>query len=309
MPRPRNIIVVTEYYQKASENFYQTLVNLGYNKDSSRNGQCCLEDFLYYLEQQGIKSVNDITGIHLTEYQNYLSLRPNKSKGGTLNPKTIHHHFRYLNHFFEQQQTQGEITINPFDSFNYRYPQVADKERTVLTQEEIRLLYQYTENSLEEAVLAVAYGCGLRAGEIERLNMEDIRFKEHILIVKQGKGNKRRTVPLAAKVSEQLENYMEERQQEQVGTKAFLLNFKKRRYREHNGNYLLRQLVTRSQNKELQQKEISLHILRHSIATHLIEEGLSLEKVRDFLGHYHLETTAIYTHISQQQINQLIRDE
>jgi integrase/recombinase XerD len=64
-------------------------------------------------------------------------------------------------------------------------------------------------------------------------------------------------------------------------------------------------LVTRSQNLELQQKEVSLHVLRHSIATHLIEEGLALEKVRDFLGHYHLETTEIYTHISQQQINSL----
>ena len=309
MPRQRNIVLENESYRKASEDFYQTLTTLGYVADSCRCGQCCLEDFLHFMEQQGIDDINAIKNIHLADYQKYLYLRPNKTKGGTLNPKSIHHHFRNLNNFFSQQQEQGKIALNPFDGFIYRYPNVPDKERTVLTQQEIQILYQHTQNALEEAVLALAYGCGLRAGEVERLNIEDINFREHFLTVKQGKGNKRRIVPLAVKVAEQLENYLQERLQEQTDLKAFLLNFKKRRYREHNGNYLLRQLVSRSRNVELQQKEVSLHILRHSIATHLIEEGLALEKVRDFLGHYHLETTEIYTHISQKQINQLIRDE
>jgi len=309
MPRQRNIVVLNESYQKEIEKFYQTLTVLGYVANSCRYGQCCVEDFLHFIEGQGIKSINEIKGIHLTDYQKYLQLRPNKRKGGTLNPKTIHHCFRNLRNFFDYQQREGKIVANPFDSFMYRYPDIPDRERTVLTQEEIQILYRYTQSAQEEAVLALAYGCGLRAGEIERLNIEDINFKEHILIVKQGKGNKRRVVPLAGKVSQQLERYLDERLQEPANSRAFLLNFKKRRYREHNGNYLLRQLVARSRNSELQQKEVSLHVLRHSIATHLIEQGLALEKVRDFLGHYHIETTAIYTHISQQQINQLIRNE
>jgi len=306
MPRQRNIVVLNESYQKEIEKFYQTLVTLGYAESSCRHGRCCVEDFLQFVELHGIKNINEITGIHLTDYQKYLQLRPNKTKGGTLNPKTIHHHIRYLAHFFDHRQREGKIAVNPFDSFMYRYPNMPDRERTVLTQEEIQTLYKHTENALEEAVLALAYGCGLRAGEIERLNMEDVNFKEDILTVKQGKGNKRRTVPLAGKVSEQLERYLQERLQEQADSRAFLLNFKKRRYREHNGNYLLRRLVARSGNTELQQKEVSLHVLRHSIATHLIEKGLSLEKVRDFLGHTHIETTAIYTHISQEQINKLV---
>jgi len=305
MKRHRNIVAVTESYQKESENFYKTLAALGYAENSCRHGHYCAEDFLHFVEEQGIKEINGITGIHLTDYQKYLSLRPNKTKGGTLSPKTIHHHFRYLNHFFTQQYEQGKITLNPFDSFKYSYPNVPDRERTVLTQEEVEILYKHTQNTQEEAVLALAYGCGLRAGEIERLNMEDINFRDSLLTVKQGKGNKRRVVPLAGKVAEQLENYLHERLHEPTDSKAFLLNFKKRRYREHNGNYLLRQLVTRSRNAELQQKEISLHVLRHSIATHLIKNGLTLEKVRDFLGHYHLETTEIYTHISQQQLVEL----
>lgn len=306
MPRQRNIILVNENYQKASEEFYQTLINIGYNKASCRNGQCNAEDFLHFVAQQGINEINHITSVHLADYQNYLNQKPNQNKGGTLSPKTVHHNFRYLNHFFFQLKEKQQITVNPFDSFVYKYPNVPPQERTVLTQKEIQELYKQAEPGLEEALLALAYGCGLRAGEIEKLNIEDIRFKDHLLIVKQGKGNKRRVVPLARKVSEQLEYYLNIRLLENVKTKSFLLNFKKRRFREHNGNYLLKKLVKQSQNTELQQKEISLHVLRHSIATHLIEEGLSLEKVRDFLGHYQIETTEIYTHISQNQINKLI---
>jgi integrase/recombinase XerD len=176
MPRQRNIVVVTESYQKESKNFYQTLAALGYVENSCRYGQCCIEDFLHFIEQQGINDIAAITGIHLTEYQEYLLVQSNKTKGGTLNPKTIHHCFRNLNNFFTLQHKQGKIDVNPFDSFNYRYPNVPDKERTVLTQEEIGILYDYTQNAQEEAVLALAYGCGLRAGEIEKLNIEDIRY-------------------------------------------------------------------------------------------------------------------------------------
>jgi integrase/recombinase XerD len=223
-----------------------------------------------------------------------------------LNPKTAYHHFRYLNHFFDHQQKQGKIIINPFDSFTYCYPNVPDKERNTLTQAEIGLLYRQAEPGLEEALLALAYGCGLRAGEIERLNMEDVNFSEHLLIVKQGKNNKRRVVPLAGKVSAQLEYYLQERLKQEADTRAFLLHSREGRFRHYTGNKVLKRLVERTKNTELQQKEISLHVLRHSIATHLIEEGLSLEKVRDFLGHANIETTAIYTHISQQQINKLV---
>lgn len=309
MPRQRNTVVINENYKKASENFYQTLVNLGYTMHSCRNGYYSVEYFLYFIEQKGISEISHISGIHLAEYQNYLQLRPNQNKGGTLNPKTIHHHIRYLHRFFEQQQQQGKITVNPFDSFTYRYPNSTERERNVLTQKEIRLLYRQAESGLEEALLALAYGCGLRAGEIEQLNMEDVNFREQFLIVKQGKGNKRRVVPLAAKVSAQLENYLRERLKNKAPTKAFLLNCKQHRLRQYTGNKLLQSMAQRTKNAELQQKEISLHVLRHSIATHLLEEGLALEKVRDFLGHCHIETTAIYTHISPQQINQLIMND
>lgn len=310
MPRQRTVVLRQESYQIAVKNFYQTLVNLGYNQASSQNGQHIVEDFLSSIEQQNIVKLNDIQTEHIEQYYKYLQQRPNKTKGGTLHPKTIHSHIRYLNHFFDQQQQYGEIIQNPFDSFIYNYPKIKDKERLVLTLNEIKQLYRKTENLLEKAVLSLAYGCGLRAGEIERLNLEDVDFRSRILIVKRGKGNKRRVVPLAGKVLEDLENYYfnERIYIESLEKEAFLLNKRHARFREYCGNYILKSLIKRTKNKNLIQKidDISLHNLRHSIATHLLEQGMPLEKVRDFLGHYHLETTEIYTHINQNQINQLI---
>ncbi len=68
-------------------------------------------------------------------------------------------------------------------------------------------------------------------------------------------------------------------------------------------------MIERTENEEIQGKEIAMHSLRHSIATHLIEQGIPVEQVRQFLGHSQLETTQVYTHISKQQLKDLIDDD
>ena len=89
---------------------------------------------------------------------------------------------------------------------------------------------------------------------------------------------------------------------------AFMLNTRGGRMREFTYNKNLKRLIERTQNKTIKEKEISIHNLRHSIATHLIEQGIPVEQVRQFLGHSQLETTQVYTHISKQQLKDLIKD-
>jgi integrase/recombinase XerD len=72
-------------------------------------------------------------------------------------------------------------------------------------------------------------------------------------------------------------------------------------------NKHLKALIERTQNEVLQEKKITMHNLRHSIATHLLEQGIPVEQVRLFLGHSQLETTQIYTHINRQQLQNLIQ--
>ena len=148
--------------------------------------------------------------------------------------------------------------------------------------------------------------------ELELLNTEDIKTKQGILIVQKGKGNKRRVVPISEVVKKDLENYYFKEREElakgrnyKQGEKAFMLNLIGGRMRKWTYNYTLDEILERSTIEEAKAKQVQIHNLRHSIATHLLEEGVKLEQVRKFLGHSQLETTEIYTQVNQKQIKSL----
>ncbi|MEN0050187.1 MAG: tyrosine-type recombinase/integrase, partial [Bacteroidota bacterium] len=170
----------------------------------------------------------------------------------------------------------------------------------------------------ERAILSLAYGCGLRASELEKCNIKDVRLKDKLLIVPEGKNKKRRVVPMSKGVAKDLGDYFYlERDRLKMGRAfklydadnrfAFMLHNQGGRMRRWTYNKYLKAIIERSENQIIKDKQISLHNLRHSIATHLIEQGVALEQVRLFLGHSQLETTQIYTRISQEQINKLIQ--
>lgn len=138
------------------------------------------------------------------------------------------------------------------------------------------------------------------------LNIHDIHFKEQLLYVREGKGAKRRVIPLTGKVTADLETYyLQDRCNSQVkrvkDEEAFLLNRTGNRMTGDQCGKLLQQLTDKAGIK----KEITLHHLRHSIATHLLQGGMPLEQVRDFLGHYFLETTQVYAKPHAEQLKLL----
>lgn len=310
MIKKRITLFQSQEYAIAAAEFYRYLKTIGYVANSCRNGELNVSDFLLFMEQQNKYQLAEITTKDLWIYFDYLQKKPNKVKGGKVSASTICQKLRHIEHFFSFLQNGGQIVQNPYHGFSYQPAKQEAKERNILSITEIELLYAYAENMQERAMLSLAYGCGLRAGEIERLNTEDINFKGKLLIVQSGKGNKRRAVPMAQAVAECLEEYYNEERIYAVSEerRAFLLNRRGRRFREFNGNHWLKRMISRTGNPALTAKHITLHCLRHSIATHLIESGMDMEKVRDFLGHYFLETTEIYTHIRQKQINKLIEN-
>jgi integrase/recombinase XerD len=87
---------------------------------------------------------------------------------------------------------------------------------------------------------------------------------------------------------------------------AFMLHSRGGRMQKDTYNKILKLLIDTTENQELKEKNITIHNLRHSIASHLLEQGIAVEQVRIFLGHQQLETTQIYTHINQNQLNKLI---
>ncbi len=147
-------------------------------------------------------------------------------------------------------------------------------------------------------MLGVYYGCGLRRSEGINLDTDDINLEKGLLYVSRGKNHKQRFVPFTGMVRDDFYNYltysrpMLARGNEQ----AFFLSQRGKRMCEQAMADRLQGL----KEKALTDRPGSLHTLRHSIATHLLQSGMSPEKIKRFLGHSSLETTQIYTHLKYE---------
>lgn len=307
MGRPTDIIVTSEHYNQLAHTFYTYLVQLGYSAHSCRNKWLRIKEFLHYAETTISTDITAITTKDILNYYQHLQQRPSKRNGKPLSQKTVIDNIRMIQQLYAMLQAKGEIQINPVNTINLQYPK-DESPRTALTQEEIKELYSQCKTYQEKAILALAYGCGLRVSELVQCNIEDIKARDGLIIVPKGKGNKGRIVPMSKTVMKDLSNYFFKvrLQQESQDPKAFIIHSRLKRMRKGTYNKILQKLIDRTGNETIKIKQISIHNLRHSIATHLIEQGIPLERVREFLGHSQLETTEIYTHISQMQLQKLV---
>lgn len=310
MPLPSSIILINTSYQERAKEYLDHLLLLGHSNHGARCKARFLKEFLHFCETNGIQKLEAITAPTVNNYYNYIVERPSKRTGEKLAPKTPCDHMRSVELFFIMLQSKDETIINPTSTLNFPYPTQTEQTRNVLTQEEVKELYNHCNELLEKAILSLAYGCGLRVSEMVQCNIEDIKLRENILIVPSGKFNKRRVIPMSTGVVKDLENYFYQVriQQEPKDYKAFLLDRKGGRAKKWTYNKYLKQVIERTKNKTIIEKNITIHNLRHSIATHLLENKIPLEHVRMFLGHNQLETTEVYTHISQQQIKTMMQD-
>lgn len=296
-----------------AESFYLYLKQLGYSSKNCRHQYKSLLNYLCWLESRG-EDLQTSNQQSIKDYKSYLQSRTNKRyPSSSLNPKTIYGYLKTLEHFYRLNSRQGIIEQNPFDSIEIKHPKVESVERIVLSRSEIKALYQAADTYRKRALLSLAYGCGLRCKELENCNTEDILLKERLLVVPRGKGTKRRVIPLSTGVEEDIKNYLylerpklTQGRNYREGEKALILNTRGSRMKAWTYNKELKKLIDASQQGNLLQHEISIHNLRHSIATHLLEQGVPLQQVRQFLGHSQLETTQIYTRVSQKQLKELI---
>ena len=272
--------------------FKTHLERLGYSKSSVGMLPACVKEFLGFTS----KAIDEIQSEDIMNYHRYLQERPNKRRPGGLSESFISHHIYSLRLFFAWQLETGNLAENPMGLLEFPSPESPARE--VLTTEEIKALYEVTETLKERAVLGLFYGCGLRRSEGEKLDLKDVHFRSNILYVREGKGSKRRAVPLSEKVKQDLKGYAIKERSPGGNVTAFLTNKRGSGMSGSSCNKTLKSILERTQIK----KKITLHCLRHSIATHLLEGGLSVEYVRDFLGHKHLESTQVYTQVKSKQL-------
>jgi integrase/recombinase XerD len=273
------------------ESFQSYLTRLGYSKSTQNMLPNILYEFLIFVG----KELADISKTDVLRYYDYIKERPKKRGIGLLSESMINHHIYALKTFFAYQMELGQIQINPMSTLSFSAPK--SKPREILSQKQIKEVFSYCVTYRERTVLNLCYGLGLRRTEAVKLNLEDINFSTAQAFIREGKANKRRVVPISPKVLKGLKCYLEN-ERLSLGTQAFITTKTGERTTGANLNNTLKIILDRTQIE----KKITLHCLRHSIATHLLENGLSLEKVRDFLGHKHLETTQIYTRVNRKQI-------
>lgn len=306
---------MNENFTQINKEYRNWLDTLGYSYSIIYGFDKQIKHFFEWLEKQqtctaesGINHINQLKQTHIKAYFKYLETRPNqRRKNGGLSVSHLNKLFISIDKLLEFLHQMGmEQAPTPT---NYRIKldeQVRINKIEPFTIEEIKELqanisstyqhFTFKQRERKQAqlklIFALFYACGLRRKEGMRLKITDINFDNKTIFIRQGKNYKDRIVPMSTGVYKALQDY--------------IYNFRNLYKTQHKNLFLqsdctlinsLKDLQKITQNKQIQPKNITFHILRHSIATHLLKNGVSIENIAQFLGHSSLESTQIYTHI------------
>ncbi|MFV0515423.1 MAG: tyrosine-type recombinase/integrase [Jhaorihella sp.] len=314
----RKLQLKNESFQYIEKSFREWLDILGYAESTVYNLPNHIRELFYYLEQNDINQINELNNQHIKDYYNHLKLRSNDRKGGALSNGSLNKHLQALYKFTDYLRQSGRMLL---PTLNIEWEADDTKHIETLTVEEIQQLYRATRaftGSLSKykaqyiyeaialrdcAMLTVFYGCGARRNEGYHLNIDDIDFDRQVLHIRKGKANKERLVPFNKTNARYLQEYVYDSRPILLNDKrksAFFINERGNRLTAQSMSIRLKILQQRTDDSTLQEKNVRLHVLRHSIATHLLQNGMPLENISRFLGHNSLESTQVYTHLINQ---------
>jgi integrase/recombinase XerD len=192
-----------------------------------------------------------------------------------------------------------ELYQMPFTVGNIPRPQKERKLPTVMSQEEVLRLLSCIYNMKHRTVLMLAYSAGLRVGEVVRLKIPDIDSHRKLIHVRGAKGMKDRYSLLSDVVLQQLREYYR-----LYKPKEYL--FEGAEGRKHLAERSIQNVFVKAAKKAKISKPVSMHSLRHSFATHLLENGTDLRYIQEILGHSSSKTTEIYTHVSRKTLGKIV---
>jgi len=298
-------------YQQLLEEFTFYLEVTGYSTSTVEGRSRHIRDLFLYMEENNIHSLNRINNAHLESFYALQFQRENRNIGAGLKLATLNLYAGSIKKLLEFLFDFKQVThLSP----DIPYNQLETPERQVLTVEEIELLFNTTHQKIrfnkfpefhaarDRAMLALYYSCGLRRNEGLSMETADIHPERLLVHVRKGKGNKERYIPTTYTTMQTLSEYLRERNNQlritNKETAILLINELGDTCGELTLSLALKRLANRTGNAVLANKKPGLHVLRHSIATHLLSGGMDIELIRQFLGHKSLDTTQIYTHIA-----------
>ena len=287
-------------YRQTLHDFTQWIATLGYAPSSVYGLPIHIREFFHFLEELGITTLNQATATHVEQFIHYLSERRNQRRGGGLSPSHINKYIQALKLLAKFVQATGQGYL-PVEVKRHKVPRHIE---IVLRAEEVQALYLACPDTpiglRDRAMLSLYYGCGLRRSEGVGLDVGDVLTRRKLLYVRKGKNYVERYVPINAAIIQDLQTYLHEARPILLGkqyTPALLVSERGRRVQGLTLSLRLRELRQRA---GMEYQPITLHTLRHSIATHLLQSGMSLQDIARFLGHRSLEATQIYTHLGHE---------
>ncbi len=294
------------------DKFLEYLLANQYAENTLKGDYYSLDCFFQFLTQTKISEITDVTSETIGDYQSWL--RQIKTKKGTpLQMTTIADKLYPLKLFFSYLVKNSHILLDPtrdmeIPSIKKRLPQ------TILTQEEAAAFLSLPRLDIitgyrDRTIFELLYSTGIRNAELRKLTLKDIDFENRTITIREGKGGKDRITPLTRVAGGYLKEYIEKVRSklirngkpDQKATEIVFLNLKGNQF-DRQGLCELIQKYAKASNIK---KPVTAHIFRHSIATHLLENGMSIRYIQEFLGHESLGTTQQYAKVTIEDLKKM----
>ena len=258
-----------------------------------------LKQFREYLEEHGIH----YNRVKEEDVQNYIEELQDKGK----KPSSISRCIASIRSFFQFILKNKKIKVDP--TANIQSPKIEKRTPNVLTSKEVELLLKQPDTVdlkgvRDKAMLEFAYATGMRVTEIISLNIDDVNLEEAYVICKNG--NKQRIIPLGSMSLKALKAYIEEARGVLIKSedeKALFVNI--------NGGRLTRQgfwkIIKYYKEQAHITKDITPHVLRHSFATHLLQNGADLKAIQTMLGHSDISSTQVYMQFQDEGLRDIYK--
>lgn len=267
---------------KHLQKFSYWLKSKRYSENTIKTYTDALKSFLVFYNT---KDISTITNEDLVTYNNEYIIKNN------------------LSHSYQNQLVNAiKLYFKTIQNVSLELDKIHRPKRekvlpNVLSKEEVKKILEAHVNLKHRAMLSLIYSCGLRRSELLHLKSTDIDSKRNIVIIRQSKGRKDRIAPLSPKILDLLRDYYK-----MYKPKNYLFEGKtEEQYSEQSLQSVLKQAL----KKVNITKPVTLHWLRHSYATHLLESGTDLRYIQELLGHNSSKTTEIYTHVSTKSLQQI----
>lgn len=260
-----------------------------------------IQDFITFMNQQNLLNLSDVSysdvRLYLTELYNKQYAR-----------RTVAKKISSLRSFYQYLLKEKSVSENPFTLVSL--PKREHRLPHFLYEEELQKLFEVSDTSSslgqrDQALLEILYATGIRVSECCKLTLQDIDFSFGTIFV-HGKGNKQRYVPFGSYAEQALNTYISDGREKlleksSVHTNNLFLNFRGGPLTARGVRLILNNMIKNTSTTI----HISPHVLRHTFATHMLNEGADMRSVQELLGHENLSSTQIYTHVTKDHLRKI----